>query len=277
MSDGHRWAVRSAAVIVAFVASRCFAATAFERLQPGVELASFVTTPPGRPTIEFTVLRVEPRYVRVAVVDLRHLRATVPGVRSGQLAYSLRELDRLRRPLAMINGGFTNSLVLPQPSGFVKIAGRVMSKLNVASNKQSGALCISHGADVTILKSNSDGLGRCEDALQSGPIVVEDPGKNGIKPGAVDARFARSIIGVDEGGRVLLVQTSAASLFDVAEALIDQRTVGLRVRTALNLDGDADSGLLIHRRGSDLVRGNVDATIPNAIAIVARTPSGPGH
>jgi uncharacterized protein YigE (DUF2233 family) len=260
-----------ALALLAFSAGRVQADVQFQSVGPGIELATFTVNPGARPTIELTVVRVDVRLARLVVVDLRHIGAGSSAPVSSQLGYSLRELDRLRHPKAMINGGFTNSLVLPQPSGLVRVAGRVTNKLNAASTKQTAVLCIAHDGTVTILGSREASATHCYHALQAGPIVVEAPGINGIHASATNQRFVRSLLGIDADGRALLIHSSTASLFDVAEALTGKLSEGLTLRLVMNLDGDTDSGLLVHRGNEgDVVLGNVDATIPTAIAVISR-------
>src|SRR4051812_45152409 len=152
----------------------------FAPVAPGIARASFTIAPSARPRVEFTVLRIDPRRVRVMVVDLRHIDSAARDPHGVQVAYSLRELDRHLHPAAMINGGFTNSLVLPTPSGWVKVAGRETNSLNALSKVQSGVLCIDRSGKVSIFRSESQKLSTCEFGVQAGPIVVEDPGVNGI-------------------------------------------------------------------------------------------------
>jgi uncharacterized protein YigE (DUF2233 family) len=242
----------------------------FAPVGPGIARASFTTTPLGRPRVEFTVLRIDPKRVHLTVVDLRHIDSASADPHGPQVAYSLRELDRHLHPGAIINGGFTNSVVLPTPSGWVKVAGRETNELNVVSKVQTGLLCIDRGGKATILRSGSQERSTCQFAVQAGPIVVEDPSVNGISSGAVNQRYERSLIGIDREELVFLIHTSTASLFDIAEALTGKIPNGLNLRVALNLDGDGDSGLLWREGNDQKTVGNIDATIPTAIAVMSR-------
>jgi uncharacterized protein YigE (DUF2233 family) len=244
----------------------------FAPVGPGIARASFTTAPSGRPRVEFTVLRIDPRRVHLVVVDLRHIDSdSASGDPHGvQVAYSLRELDRHLHPGAVINGGFTNSLVLPTPSGWVKVAGRETNRVNALSKVQTGVLCIDSSGKASILRPTNQERSRCQFAVQAGPIVVEDPGVNGISSGRVNDRYERSLIGIGREDLVFLIHTSTASLFDIAEALTGKVPNGLNLRVALNLDGDGDSGLLWHEGNGQTTIGNIDATIPTAIAVMSR-------
>jgi hypothetical protein len=95
-----------------------------------------------------------------------------------------------------------------------------------------------------------------------------DAGVGGIGVSQKNVSAARSLVGVDKMHRVLFIRTSEASLYSLGEILSDKGSSGLNLDYVLNLDGDADSGLLVRTNGTHSPYGNVDATIPNALIAV---------
>jgi len=238
----------------------------FHTLISGVELGEFSWAVTTTDQIRVTAIRIDPRLVRVQVVDARSLiPKNNPGV---QLAYSLREVGRLHSPIAAINGGFTGSYVRPVPTGLIIIDGRTTSPLNRLSRSQTGIACVQQDGAVVIYRVIDSTTLKCRYAIQAGPMVVENSGKNGIGVSQKNILATRSLIGVDKMNRVIFLRTSEASLYSLGEMLSDNGVSGLNLDNALNLDGDADSGLLARTNGTLSTYGNVDATIPSALIAV---------
>ena len=227
-----------------------------------------------RQPIELTVLRADPAEVRFAVLDTYSMVST-RGVKYP--SYSLRDLVRVTDALALINGGFGQSTYYPVPAGLVLQDGRQKSRLNSKSRTQSGLFCVlEEGAlaragtgPARIVDKLDYSAGLCRQALQSGPKIVEYPGENGISQ--PKRAFIRSVVCIDEGGRVLFVRSSRVTLYHLAEILRapDERG-GYGCQAALNLSGDIESGLL-YRDGERMQQvGEIDAPVASAIAILPK-------
>lgn len=216
--------------------------------------------------IDLHAVRVDPNKVHVVVLDTY---ATMSEAGSKYAAYSLRDLKRISGAVALINGGFSQSFALPVPAGLVVQNGETTARLNRESKLQSGVFCMNdEGAKVVNKADYSDEL--CRDALQSGPKIVEYDGENGIR--APKNPFTRSVACVDAEGRVLLVRSSSATLYHLAEVLrAPESDGGYGCQAALNLSGDVDSGLLYEIDDEEKTVGVVDSVIASAIAVVPKS------
>jgi uncharacterized protein YigE (DUF2233 family) len=188
-----------------------------------------------------------------------------------QVSYSLNILSKALKPIALINGGFTASFSFPVPTGLLVDDGKTINNLNSKSKIQTGIFCVNQ-SKISIIK-RSDYRGGCNNALQSGPIVVEAPGKVGISPSEKEKgrKFSRSLVGIDKDGRLLLIKSNKAFLYDLATLLIKEESAGgLNCIVALNLSGDAESGLYVPKLGPQGIIGNTDIPIASAIIITAK-------
>ena len=98
-------------------------------------------------------------------------------------------------------------------------------------------------------------------------MVIEKNGVNGIRKSQQSVRAVRSLVGIDQKGWVYPIQTTSASLFDLAEILRPGGALGTGLNAVLNLDGDVDSGMMLKDENGTRIFGNVDAVIPSALVI----------
>ena len=187
---------------------------------------------------------------------------------TGSAAYSLRETAVLLKPLALINGGFSASLSVPIPAGLLVADNQVVASLNAASRVQTGVFCVATGR-VSILRVVDYQQASCSEAVQSGPVVVEKGGKIVVfRSETQQPRYDRSLVALDKKGRLLLLQTSKASLFHLATLLTKPESQGgFDVDVALNLSGDVESGLMVLAAGGGAVFGQADVPVASAIAV----------
>lgn len=238
----------------------------WSEIYPGVEYGrTFYSVSETKQIVEIEIIRAKLEKIKIQVHDSFSL------VRSSNLkypAYSLRELDVLLKPIAIINGGFTQSLSFPLPAGLVLEKGQTKAPLNIKSKKQSGVLCIKDKS-ISIINKKSYQPKNCIFGLQSGPRIVEYPGINGIK--SRKNSYIRSAIGIDKKGRVLFLRATEIALYDLAKFLIkDETQGGLNVKVALNMSGDIESGMIYKVNSKHISHGDIDATIASAVSIMAR-------
>jgi hypothetical protein len=107
-------------------------------------------------------------------------------------------------------------------------------------------------------------------ALQSGPIIVEQPGRIGITPAerVRGNEYRRSIVAKDNQGRLLLVASTETCLYDLSAFMVkDESEGGLGCVVALNLSGDAQTGLYMNYRESIFTFGDIDVPLASAIVV----------
>jgi uncharacterized protein YigE (DUF2233 family) len=262
------------ALLLPLAAAAPTGAIDWKQIDAGVETAETTIQPDAEAgSIPVFVVRIDPSRVRISVLD-PVLAVREAGRASG--AYSLREMLGIGTPHAVINGGFTGSFTYPIPTGLVRHAGDTRSPLNAASKTQSGVFCVRDGTPSILAKSEYR-TESCDEALQSGPRVVELPGKNGIHRNEREGTLhERSIVAIDDSGQLLFVRSGPAHLFDLAELLLREEAAGgLDCAVALNLSGDLESGVGVHDPESGVeLRGEVDVTIASAIGVFRREPVG---
>ncbi|WP_300751998.1 phosphodiester glycosidase family protein, partial [Janthinobacterium sp.] len=240
------------------------------KIAEGIEISdfSFAAHKDVAEAVDFHVIRINPAVVRISVVDVRFL--SDPHDRNSlQIAFSLREVMRLIAPAVAINGGYTRSLVKPIPTGLILSEGKYTSKIIQDSTKIRGIVCIRRDGRIVIDEISAVATDECLSAIQSGPLVIEKNGLNGIRRTQQSVKAVRSLVGIDQKGWVYLIQTSKVSLFDLAEILRLGGALDTGLTAALNLDGDIDSGLMTKNAHGTRIFGNVDAVIPSALVVHA--------
>ncbi|MDO8071346.1 phosphodiester glycosidase family protein [Janthinobacterium sp. SUN176] len=242
----------------------------YKKVIPGIETsdATFAANKDIVNSVALHIIRINPALVRISVVDVRFL-SNPHDRNSMQIAFSLREVMRLIAPVAAINGGYTRSLIKPIPTGLILSEGKHTSTIINNSTKIRGVICIGRDGRVTIDEISAIDTADCLSAIQSGPIVIEKNGENGIRKSQQSVKAMRSLVGIDQKGWVYLIQTTSASLFDLAEILRPGGALDTGLTAALNLDGDVDSGMVIKEENGTRIFGNVDAVIPSALVIHA--------
>ncbi|HEU4816295.1 phosphodiester glycosidase family protein [Janthinobacterium sp.] len=240
----------------------------YKTVAPGIEIGDITLAANKNiaDSVNFHVIRVNPALVRISVVDVRYL-SNPHDKNSMQVAYSLREVMRLITPVAAINGGYTRSLIKPIPTGLILSEGKPTSKIINDSTKIRGVVCIHRDGRVAIDEISTIATADCLSAIQSGPMVIEKNGVNGIRKTQQAVKAIRSLVGIDQKGWMYLIQTTSASLFDLAEILRPGGALNTELSAALNLDGDIDSGMMVREENGTRIFGNVDAVIPSALVI----------
>lgn len=138
-----------------------------------------------------------------------------------------------------INGGYFDPAF--QTSGLLRQDGKDLQPL-AATRVLSGIVAID-AAGVLRLLPRDTALDGVVSAIQAGPFIIDPGGTVGVNPRASAAN--RSLIAIDDHGRLLLLATGALTLHQVATVLHDHpQTFGMeRIERALNLDGGPSTGL----------------------------------
>lgn len=148
---------------------------------------------------------------------------------------------RTQEPEAVvaINGGYFAPGF--KPLGLVRLAG-VDRHPRADATVLSGLVAIDDLGRLT-LPVRDEALDRAVAAFQAGPFIIDPGGAVGVGERPASAR--RSVLALDDHGRVLLLATGALTLHQVATLLHDHPQVfGMeRIERALNLDGGPSTGL----------------------------------
>lgn len=177
--------------------------------------------------------------------DPQHLRLDVARAETsrGETAESFRR--RLEARLA-INAGFFDLDIQERlsPVGLLVVGGREIKPFDErkAVNPLTGVLYVKDG-QVGVMPArqyvSSEGF---DSALQTGPLVVDPGGRNGIYRNSFD-RQNRSAVCIDFQGRPVVVQVSGGlSLYEFGELLSTREADGgFGCERAINLDGGPSS------------------------------------
>ncbi len=138
-----------------------------------------------------------------------------------------------------INGGYFEPSF--QPSGLVLVDGRELQP-RAAEGVLSGIVALDAAGVLRLLPRDAD-LGGVQSAIQAGPFIIDPGGLVGVRPRPALAN--RSVLALDDHGRVLLLATGSLTLHQVATLLHDHpQAFGMeRIERALNLDGGPSTGL----------------------------------
>jgi hypothetical protein len=207
--------------------------------------------PPVAPT---PALRSDfaPRYFRTRLQGIR-----IEGVAFHWRTHRLRVMDQPGGPgsrwddaaaaargadgIAAINGGFFS----PQgtPLGLVITGDGRHGTLNRASSLGSGCF-VDLGPRAALIRRHAFTSAR--QLLQSGPFLLENGGP--VRGLGTRRASARSFIATDTRGGWIIARTGPCSLAELAKALHQQSPGGVRLDTALNLDGGRSSDLWVSAR-----------------------------
>ncbi len=160
----------------------------------------------------------------------------------GQTVAELRERSGA---LLAVNAGFFDLDIRSRlaPVGLLIVEGREVNAFDPekARNPLTGIL-YRKGAEFGIIPARERTKLQAPDiAVQSGPLIVDPGGRNGIRTNNFD-RLNRSAIGIDNEGRLLAVHiVGGLSLFEFGELLSAQGADGLQCERAINLDGGPSS------------------------------------
>lgn len=249
------------------VASSAFAwdNPAWNAVRPGLEVltASFMDRNSSK--VSFTLVRCDPKVCRVRVVDT--LRVIGRGGKGNAFAaYSIREVGKVTRALVVINAGSTGSYSLPAPVGLLMTHGAVVSRVNPSSTN-GGILCVA-GDHLVIAPVSGMSLQKCSDAVQRGPLLSNLAGVAGASD-----RYRRTVVALDQEGKLLMLVTNEKTTLSDLAAFLYTSKPDLKIQSALNLDGDTSSGMLLAAgsgQAMPVTIGNVDGLVASAIAITGR-------
>ncbi|MBV8726720.1 MAG: hypothetical protein JO233_02960 [Candidatus Eremiobacteraeota bacterium] len=211
-------------------------------------------------TVTLDDFKIDPNQVDLRVVDTSHL----PLAKNAYRLYSLTEVRDALNPLLVVDAGTAATLSVPTSLGLVLTNGHVATSIS-HSLFATGVFCVnSSGAAKVAYISEFSSL-ECRDAVQSGPVIVSPGGHLGIHTAELSKPpLRRSLVSIDSRGSAHFIITSPAHLYDVAAFIIHF----LGSNAALNLaTGTTQSGLLVDDGHITLVYGNVNASIPAAIAV----------
>jgi hypothetical protein len=202
-----------------------------------VAAAVVATTPAPAPQvvqttrsgIAITAVAFDARTHRLAIAD----QPGGPGSRWPDAAAAGRELGGI----ASVNAGFFT----PEgaPLGLVASGGKRAGAVNRASSLGAGFYV--GGATPSLVRRERSPGG--PELLQSGPFLVEN--SRAIAGLSGESSTARTFIATDGGTRWILARTGGCSLDALGRALAGGQIGGVKVRTALNLDGGRSSDLWV--------------------------------
>ncbi len=181
--------------------------------------------------------------------------------------YSISGFQNKTDALASITGGFRSSQNLPL--GLVIENYQMQNRVAKNPKTITGILTISKTQIEIIKYRDFNESNKYQYALQSGPIIVEKNGKNGILPSTLETkdRFSRSFIAIQKNGNIILAVTSGVYLYDLAEFLRNTSKQGLNCNVALNLEGGGGQGLVVQTPQFQETIGNIKIKRPNAIIV----------
>jgi hypothetical protein len=147
------------------------------------------------------------------------------------------EAAKAYRGIAAINGGFFTPE--GKPLGLVVSSGKKTGSINRASSLGAGMF----SGENTPALIRRDGARASSEILQTGPFLVE----SGQATGGLSAKSstARSFIAWDGASGWILARTGPCSLAELATSLAGAEIGGVKIKSALNLDGGRSSDLWI--------------------------------
>ncbi|MCC7492420.1 MAG: phosphodiester glycosidase family protein [Fimbriimonadaceae bacterium] len=186
------------------------------------------------------------REVGAVVVDLRAHRLQVVAASGGASTWERSDAVAARLgALAVINGGYFDEQ--RHPLGWVVSNGQQ----RIARRANRWPCFVVQGQRARIVsRQTAANLSDVQQAVQCGPRLVEDGRPTQLKD---SPRAARSAVGIDDQGRVVLAATldTAATLAEFAAVLARSRDRGgLGCQEALNLDGGPSTQFCVPGRAN---------------------------
>lgn len=218
-------------------------AAAWEQVSPGLEQRRIEAQDYGTSVFAW---RYDPAVLKLALVKAQTAQ--------GETAAEMR--TRKSAVLAMNAGFFDLDMQSRQsPVGMIVVDGRQINPFDSekARGPLSGLLTTKDGKVSVALSRDYQGDGQFDSAVQSGPLVVDPGGKNGIRSNSFD-RQNRSVVCLEPDGRPILIQVSGGlSLYEVGELLSTGiADGGFGCERALNLDGGPSSQVSVRGDKSSL-------------------------
>jgi uncharacterized protein YigE (DUF2233 family) len=246
----------------------------WKTVAPGLAYASF-THAHNEDGSQATVVvaRVDPTKLAIRVIDVK---GTLDKLRD-QPVYTLHEVADDTTPKLLINGGFNQSPSIPLATGLLVVNGKKISPLNTKTDYQNGMLCVRAGGIPQLLSIDELKIKDCQEALQAGPLFVND----GLISPYVQrpewrAFIRRSVIATtvplpDKSSELLFLTSTESSLASLANFMRSELNgAGIRVHQAMNLGGSRASCLFIDTPGIDVVNGNAYSVQSSAIAAIPK-------
>ena len=199
-------------------------------------------TPARAPQVVDTVISGIP--ITAVTFDSRSHRLTIadqpggPGSRWADAEAAAKDLGGI----AAVNGGFFTPE--GKPLGLLVKGGKRISPPNNSSSLGAGIYAEENPPVLLRRERGSD----VNEILQSGPFLVENG--RGISGLSTESSTARTILGWDDRHGWFIARTGACSLAGLAKALAGADFNGVKVRTALNLDGGRSSDLWVSSKVS---------------------------
>ena len=238
----------------------------FREVDPGIELFD--------DEIMIGVRSARLTVVRISTPDARLSLAASEGPKDP--GYSLMGYQKTRGARVVLSGGFLASFYPPLAAGFVKSDGVVRNR-HADDPFLNGILEIAGGRVAITAFHGVEGTEAWQHVLQSGPLLVIDGRSVLPDSGAISDRtlrnvieqvYARAFVAVDTRGRTLLGWLNGATLPDLVALLTRPAAAGgLECRTALNLSGHRNAGLLVAAGRAHLEVGDTKSRLPNAIVV----------
>jgi len=238
----------------------------WRRLDAGIEFRTLSAADSPSP-FQVNALRLDTGRFRFRAFDVYGRLSPLP---TGSHVYSLNELVSAFRPVAAINGGYTASYSLPSPVGLLVDAGRTVVALSRRDSFVTAVFCVRSlaGARPSII-SRDDYHGQCGHAIQSGPLIVRAARPNVPGTSYTLSAAARSFACIDGSGRVLIGQTTRATLVGLGRLLAAPESQGgLGCVDAINFSGSTESAMYV--RHGDLRFNGVNTPIASALLIFSR-------
>ena len=248
---------------------------AWTRVSSGLEVATahYKHRPGAVSSFTVTALRADLKRHELRVVDLNDAQTGKGKAHDADEGGTIRALTAMPRLVAAMSGGFITSYSYPRPIGLVVTNKGTRNPLS-RSKLFSGVLCVDGARQVRIVSAtlSRSAYADCSYALQSGPLIVEPNGRQGISTAEPATRvFERSAVCLDAPGRVLFIYSSPTSLFDLAAGISDAESRGgLGCVVAMNLSGESDAGVLWTDGSKQQSVGSLDASLATALVLHQR-------
>ncbi|MGB8910587.1 MAG: phosphodiester glycosidase family protein [Candidatus Cybelea sp.] len=180
----------------------------------------------------------------------------------GYRTYALTEVLQATDPVLAVSGATGSSLSLPASLGLVIDNGRLASALDRSAQFAKGVLCIGSNGQPSIVYAKAVSTSRCEQAMQSGPLIIEPGGKVGIYADEQQrTALEHIVVAIDHGFALHIIASTASHLYDLA-----QYFHRLKFAACLNISSGIDHAALVIRTSKiNYKYGNPDGSIPSAL------------
>lgn len=195
----------------------------FQSLQPGLEYQELALAQDG---ITLHLLRVDLKKYSIKPIDGRNL---------GKTSLTVKEMAQKQGAIAVINANFFDPE--KKPLGLILLDGKIKNAFHPTS---WWASFLTKGTQARITKVFSpEKVKGYQQGIQAGPRLIV----NGRPPKLKKEASAKSAIGIDPQGRVLLIATSGpVEIGTLANFLArSKKEGGLGLTQALNLDGGSST------------------------------------